>query len=110
MKRDINTSGIQPVEYKVLILPDEIEERTAGGLFLPDNVREKEELAQVKGILIEKGGNAFEDWGKPVPDIGDRVYVAKYAGIRVEGVDGKMYQLANDKDIAGIITKDKQEE
>lgn len=101
-----NDSGLQPVEVKVLVKPDEVEEKTSGGLYLPDTVRDQERMAQVKATLVAIGGNAFEDWAEPIPRPGDRVYVAKYAGIRVPGLDGGWYQLINDNDIAGIITKE----
>ena len=99
-----NTSGIQPVEYKVLVLPEQIEEKTEGGIILPDTTKEKEEWAQIKATLVAVGGNAFKDpdWNEPVPQIGDQVYIAKYAGNFIEGIDGKEYRLCNDKDIAGI--------
>lgn len=98
----MNKSGIQPVEYKVLIKPEVVEERTAGGLYLPDQSKDKEKMAQVKGVLVAIGGNAFEDWSGS-PKIGDTVYFAKYAGYVVKGEDGEEYRLANDKDIAAII-------
>ena len=101
--KDINQSGMQPVEYKVLVFPDKIEEKTKGGIILPDEAREKEEWAQVKATLVAIGGNAFENWSPPLPSPGQRVYVAKYAGFRVRGADGEMYQLVNDKDVAAII-------
>jgi len=98
----MNESGIQPVEYKVLIKPEVVEEKTAGGLFLPEQTQDKEKMAQVKGVLVAVGGNAFEDWKSP-PQIGDKVYFAKYAGYVVKGEDGEEYRLANDKDITAII-------
>jgi len=98
-----NTSGIIPVGRKVLVKPDDVEEKTSGGLFLPDTVRDKERMAQVKATLIDAGGNAFEDLNDPLPEPGQRVYVAKYAGIRIDGEDGEWYQLIYDEDIAAII-------
>ena len=101
-----NESGIRPVEYKILVLPDPIEEKTAGGIFKPDQTHERESWAQVKGTLVAAGGRAFEDFpederGNLAP--GARVYFAKYQGILIEGADGKEYRLCNDKDIGGVI-------
>jgi co-chaperonin GroES (HSP10) len=103
-----NDSGIIPVEYKVLILPDEVPEKTESGiLFRPETAREKEQWAQVRGLLVSVGGNAFEDWKGTIPSPGDRVMFAKYAGIReIDGSDGKKYQVCNDKDIIAVITKE----
>lgn len=102
-----NPSGIQPIELKVLVLPDPIEEKTSGGLFVPETVRDKESRAQVKATLIAVGGNAFDDWKEPIPVPGDRVFMGKYAGVKdITGVDGKTYNLIRDNDILAIITEE----
>ena len=101
-----NESGICPVEFKVLVLLDKVEEKTDGGIYLPEQTREKEEWASQRGTLIAVGGNAFEDWKGAIPKPGDRVYAARYAGSNVDGKDGKTYQLMNDKELAAIITEE----
>lgn len=108
----VNTSGIQPVEYKILILPEQAEETDetlkrakAAGLVLVDKTTEREKMAQVKGRLIAIGGNAFEDWSGQVPRVGDVVYFAKYAGYVVKGDDGQEFRLANDKDVSAIVIR-----
>jgi chaperonin GroES len=101
--KDFNQSGIQPVEYKVLVRPEVVEERSSGGIILPETTREQQNLAQVKATLIAVGGNAFEDFLPPKPVIGQIIFVAKYAGVRVQGEDGVQYQIVADKDIAAII-------
>ncbi len=98
-----NTSGMQPVEYKILICPEVVEEASRGGIILAAKTTEREAMAQVKGKLIAAGGNAFEDWAEPKPKVGDIVWFAKYAGYVVKGDDGKEMRLCNDKDIAAII-------
>jgi len=102
-----NKSGLQPVEYKVVVLQDEVEEKTAGGIYLPQDTQEKEQMAEVNGTLIAVGSMAFCDglnglWPEPVPEPGDRVLVSKYAGYTFKGKDGKQYQCCQDKDILGI--------
>lgn len=99
----INTSGLQPVEYKILIEPEEVEQKSAGGIVLAVATTEKEKMAQVRGKLIAVGGNAFEDWSDPKPKIGDSVYFAKYAGYVIKGIDAKEYRLANDKDVSAVV-------
>ena len=102
-----NQSGIQPIEYKVLVLPDTLSDATVGGIIRPDRVKEIEQAAAVRGYLVAFGGKAFDDFGEPTPLIGDRVQYAKYSGVHeVPGADGKQYILCNDKDIAAIITKE----
>lgn len=99
-----NQSGIDPVEYKVLVLPDPVEEVSKGGIVLSvESVKERERMAQVKGTLVAVGGNAFEDWNSK-PEPGNRVMIAKYAGVVAPGADGKEYRLCNDKDICAVIT------
>lgn len=102
----MNTSGLQPVEFKILIEPEEVEQKSAGGIVLAIATTEKEKMAQVRGRLIAVGGNAFEDWNEPIPRVGDKVYYAKYAGISVKGNDGRDLRLTNDKDVTAIVTGD----
>ena len=97
-----NTSGLQPCEFKILVAPDEVPMK-AGELYIPDIVQEKERREQIHGVLVAIGGNAFEDWLEPIPKVGDRVLVAKYAGVTQKGLDGKWYTIMYDKDIASII-------
>ncbi len=97
-----NTSGLQPVEFKILIEPEEVEQKSVGGIVLVSATTDKEKMAQVRGKLIAVGGNAFEDWNEPKPKVGDRLWYAKYAGYVIKGDDGKEYRLANDKDCAAV--------
>jgi chaperonin GroES len=107
-----NTSGLQPVEYKILIAPDDVAETDeriksakAAGIVMVDKTTDREAMAQVKGRLVAVGGNAFEDWAGRVPKVGDVVYFAKYAGYIIKGDDGKEYRLANDKDCSAIVQR-----
>ena len=100
-----NESGIRPVEYKVLILPEEVKEKTKGGIILPGTTKDREEMAQVKGVVVGMGGNAFEDWKGTIPGIGSVVYYGKYAGYTITGEDGKTYRLINDKDVCAVIER-----
>lgn len=101
-----NPSGIYPTEFKVLILPTPIEEKTKGGIILPDESKEREQFAQAEGELIAVSPLAFsyDDWkDADPPKPGDRVLFAKYAGAHVKGKDGKEYRLINDKDIGALL-------
>lgn len=111
-RNGLNTSGLVPVEYKILIAPEDIVETDermrsakAAGIVIAEKTTEREAMAQVKGILIAVGGNAFGDWQGRIPLVGDSVWFAKYAGFNVKGGDGKDYRLANDKDVAAINEK-----
>jgi chaperonin GroES len=100
-----NPSGLIPVEYKVLVKPEEVEEKTEGGIFIPDMLKDREQQAQVNGVIVAVGEMAFEDWKGKVPSPGDKVLFARYAGIRdITGPkDGLKYWVINDKDIIAII-------
>lgn len=101
-----NKSGLSPVEYKILILPEDVERKTESGIILTDKVTDREKMAQVRGKLVAVGGNAFEDWQEPIPKVGDTVSYAKYAGLIVNGLDDVEYRLTNDKDITAIVKED----
>lgn len=101
-----NPSGIQPVEDKLLVLPD-IPNKMIRGFYKPDTTQYQERMAQVRGLLIAIGGNCFEDWDEPIPRVGDRVMLMKYAGVfDLEGADGRSYQLITARDITGILIVD----
>lgn len=101
-----NPSGIHPIEYRVVILPDEVEEKSKGGIIIPQDVRERHQMAQVQGVLVAVGGLAFTvdgvKWPDP-PQVGDRVMIAKYTGLEAEGKDGKKYRVCNDKDVCAVM-------
>lgn len=101
-----NTSGIHPTEYKVLIKPDKIEEKTKGGIIIPDDAKDKEQAAATAGEIIEVSPLAFsyDEWPdeKAKPHVGQRVAFSRYAGISAKGIDGEDYRLINDKDVAAV--------
>lgn len=104
-----NKSGVMPVEYKVVVKLDPVEEKTASGLiFKPDAVKDKERWQTIRATLVAVGGLAFTnpDWGDPTPEPGDRVYVAVAAGIVHKGNDGEEYRICRDQDIAGILIEE----
>ena len=102
----LNPSKIEPTEFKVLIKPKPVDDKTKGGIIIPDSSKEREEFAQIEGQIVAASPLAFTyaDWkdAKP-PKVGDRVLFAKYAGALVTGMDGVEYRLANDKDITAVL-------
>jgi chaperonin GroES len=100
----LNPSGIVPLDVKVLVLPDPVEEKTAGGIIKPSTTADKEKYAATRGKLVAKGPNAFKEWGSDSePGIGGRVLYAQYAGARFEGDDGADYIVMNDEDVIGEV-------
>jgi co-chaperonin GroES (HSP10) len=106
----MNTSGIQPVEYNVLVKPKGVEKKTAGGVFIPEQRLEREEYAQTSGMLVAASPAAFtfnyEGWpdGAEPPKAGDQVYFTKYEATKIDGSDGETYWLMKDKSITAVAS------
>lgn len=112
MDQTIRTSeagspGIFPAGHRVLVLPEEVKEKTDGGIYLPQQAKDREQAAMIVGTLIAVGPQAWDGFGdgKPWADVGDVVIFAKYGGAVVKGTDGKDYRILNDEDIVGIHAK-----
>lgn len=99
----LNTSGITPLGHRVLVLPEEVEKRTEAGIILHGTYSEREEMAQMKGLVIAVGEDAYGDTASVWCGEGDSVIFAKYAGLLWDGQDGKKYRVLNDLDIVAII-------
>lgn len=101
-----NTSGITPLDVRVLVKPDPAGEKV-GNIFLPDSVKEQDKFAQMKGTLIAVGENAWCEAKNgatfTAPEPGARVLIGKYSGIRVKGNDADDYLIMNDADITGLL-------
>ena len=100
-EQNINQSGILPTGGHLLVLPDKVEEKTAGGIYIPQTTRDKEQLAATVGRLIACGPGAWVDLddGQPWADVGDKISYARHAGVSMTGQDGQDYVLINDNDV-----------
>ena len=90
----------RPLHDRVLIESLESEEKTAGGIIIPDTAKEKPQ--EVKVIAVGPGTKT-ED-GKIIPmdvKVGDRVLFGKWSGTEVK-IDGKEYSIMKESDIMGI--------
>ena len=98
---------VSPVEYKVLIKPERVEDKSEGGLYIPETARERQQFASDRGEIIDHGEGFFEKLPGPVPQIGDKVIFNRYAGSLITIVNDKGaredHRLCNDKDICAII-------
>jgi len=72
--------GIVPVECKVLIMPDVVSDKSAGGMYLPDSARERQQYSIDRGVVMAVGEGFFENMPGPVPQVGDKIIFNKYAG------------------------------
>ena len=103
----INGSGIRPVQYMVIVKPDEVEKTTKGGIILPDTKVEKDEFQRMEGLLVAVSPMAFtfKDWpdGAEKPKVGDRVTFARYNATEITGRDGGKYWFMKDESILGVM-------
>jgi chaperonin GroES len=91
---------ITPLGRRVLVKRSASEEKTAGGIFLPDNAKEKPQEAEVLSL-----GTGKDDEGKDVVftvKVGDKVLISKYGGTEVK-LDGDDVLIINETDILGIV-------
>lgn len=94
---------IRPLADRVVVKPAEAEEKTAGGIILPDTAKEK----PIEGTVVAVGpGKTSEDGKliKPEVKVGDRVLYGKYSGTEVT-IGGEEYLIMRESDIFGIINK-----
>ena len=101
MREQNNKSGILPTGGHLLVLPEKVEEKTKGGIYLPQETRDKEQQAATIGTLIAVGKSAWTDLddGSPWAEAGDKISYARYAGVSMLGEDGESYVLINDNDV-----------
>ena len=97
-----------PLGCRVLLKPLEVEEKTSGGIFLPDSAKDKESAMVQDAEIVAMGALAFwhEVGGKMVeypdkPKVGDMVRIIKYVG-DVFVVDEEKYRIVNDCDILAV--------
>lgn len=91
----------RPMDDRVLVEPVEADEKTAGGIILPDAAREKPQ----RGVVIATGPGKLLDSGKRGEmgvSIGDEVFYGKYSGTEIEfGTD--KYVVIRESDILAVV-------
>ncbi|HEY3363510.1 MAG TPA: co-chaperone GroES [Symbiobacteriaceae bacterium] len=97
----VASTNIRPLADRVLIRPQQQEERTKGGIVLPDTAKEKPQV----GKVLAAGRGRVSDDGKRIPlDLteGNLVLYTRYAGTEVK-VDGEDLLLIGERDILAIV-------
>jgi chaperonin GroES len=92
---------IKPLADRIVIEPVEAEKKTASGLYIPDNAKEKPQ----KGTVVAVGAGKRADNGEIIPSevsVGDIVLYGKYSGTEVE-VDGKKVLVVRESDILAVL-------
>lgn len=99
-------SGLLPMEFNVVVRLDPTEEKTSGGIILPQTKTDRDELANEEGTLEAVSPHAFTyaDWpdGAYQPKPGDRVVFARYAGA-IHERNGAKFRVIKDKDIVAVV-------
>ena len=92
---------IQPLNDKILVKRLEAEERTKGGIVLPDSAKEKPKEGKViavgSGKLLDNGTRA-----KPQVAVGERILFNSYAGTEVK-IEGEEHLILNEDDVLAIV-------
>ncbi|MCK6484660.1 MAG: co-chaperone GroES [Phycisphaerae bacterium] len=93
--------NLRPLDDRVIVEQSEAEEKTAGGIVLPDTAKEK----PTRGTVMAVGPGKLLDTGNRAPmsvKVGNNVLYGKYAGTEVD-VSGKKYYVLRETDILAIV-------
>ncbi|HAG50303.1 MAG: co-chaperone GroES [Deltaproteobacteria bacterium GWC2_42_51] len=94
---------IKPLHDRILVKRLEEDEKTKGGIIIPDSAKEK----PIEGEVVAVGPGKVSDDGKRIAldvKVGDRVLYSKYGGTEVK-VEGEDHLILREDDILGIIVK-----
>jgi chaperonin GroES len=92
---------IKPLSDRVVIEPLEAEDRTSGGIYLPDTAKEKPQM----GKIVAAGPGKTADSGELIKlevKTGDKVLYGKYSGTDVT-IEGKDYLIVRESDVLAIL-------
>jgi co-chaperonin GroES (HSP10) len=98
----------QPTGWRVLVMPYQGKAKTASGLYIPDEVRERESVATVVAYVMKLGPLAYKDpdkfgpEGEPWCKEGQWVCIGRYSGSRFK-IDGGEVRIINDDEVIATI-------
>jgi chaperonin GroES len=93
----------RPLHDRVLVRRIDAEEKTAGGIIIPDTAKEKPQ----EGEIVAAGPGGRNEQGQLIPiDVkpGDRVLFGKWSGTEVK-IDGQDYLIMKESDLLGVVDK-----
>jgi chaperonin GroES len=93
----------RPLHDRVVVKRVEAEEKTAGGIIIPDTAKEKPQ----QGKVVAVGSGGRDETGKLIPidvQAGDRVLFGKWSGTEVK-IDGVEYLIMKESDIMGVLVE-----
>jgi len=97
----------QPTGWRVLVMPYQTAKQTKGGLYIPDEVRDRETVATVVGYVLRVGPLAYKDpdkfgGGEPWCKQGDWVCIGRYSGSRFK-IEGGEVRIINDDEVIATV-------
>ncbi len=103
LKKEVATVSIKltPLEDKIIVKQAQAETKTASGLYIPDNAKEKPQQGEVLAV----GPGRRDDKGERIPmdvKVGDKVLYSKYGGTEVH-YDGEDYLIVSSRDVLAIL-------
>ena len=93
---------IRPLQDRLLLRPSEAEEKTTGGIIIPDTAKEKPQ----QGTVVAAGKGKVRDDGRVTPldvKVGDRVLYGKYSGTEIT-VAGEKHVILREEDILAVLS------
>ena len=107
LSKDILDKLPEPKGYRILIAVPDVEEKTKGGIILPDALKSKEETASIVGQVLARGSDSYADAdrfpGGPYCQEGDWVMFRAYTGTRFK-ISGKEFRLINDDSVEATLS------
>ena len=97
-----------PVGYKILVkMRKAIDEKTKGGIYIPDQIKQDENTASLIAKVLAIGPDAYKDMSKfssgPWCSVGDYIMVRSYSGTRFK-IDGDEYRFINDDTPEAVVS------
>jgi len=93
--------NLRPLQDRIIVKRMEEEQKTAGGLFIPETAKEKPQ----RGEIVAVGNGKKTEDGKVLPldvKVGDKVLFGKYAGTEIK-VDGDEYLMMREDDLLAVV-------
>lgn len=95
-----------PVGFRILIAIPEKDEKTDGGILLPEDTRKREEAASIVGMVLKMGADAYADAERfpngPWCKEGDFIVMRSYSGTRLD-IHGQEFRIINDDSVEAIV-------
>lgn len=97
----------EPSGYHLLIATMKVSEKTAGGVHLPDSIKDAESTASILGVVLKIGPEAYSDSSRfpsgPYCKVGDFVIFRSYSGTRFK-IEDQEFRLINDDTVEAVVS------